>query len=514
MTTKTITSSANAKILNQFYTDPNVARDCIELVHAHYEDQPFDAIIEPSAGTGAFSRQLGDACIALDLDPKAPGIRTADFLTWWPEAPLGRGLVIGNPPFSDKAALKFLNHAAGFAQVVAFILPAIFGKKSQQNRVDPNMHLMHQQDIPPRSFSHAGKVVDVPCVFQIWERRATPRLMHVLQNQHPHFERCTQAEADLVIRRVGAHAGRLKPLGTSWSAQSNIFLRAVGCSRKDLLRRFGTLDLPGAAANGVGGGSINMTEIVGLYEAALTEEAAAMSLAAAAAPSGNDGESAERATVRLIPAPELRWTATGARVAERDPAHSARGPEPIAPLGVGQGDEEHPDSAADVGAATSEKVEGRAADSHSRTSQTCDLPEDFAYDVEGFEQVLRCEPIRDIWEVIGTSRDITRSTRRGEYGVLEISHGDESHALSLLLPFDETGALSGPGRIVSETPHSVIDLRHLDMELSREIWAEVADDIRCALPTLGREAVDSDDDCLPTPWSWGSHGGHAPRALS
>lgn len=509
MTTKTPTAAATAKSLDQFYTDPGVARECIELVHAHYEDQPFDTIIEPSAGTGAFSNQLGSACIALDLDPKAPGIRTGDFLAWAPEAPIGRCLVIGNPPFSGKAALKFLNHAAGFARVVAFILPASFKKKSHQNRVARNLHLVHQQDIPPRAFTHVGKTVDVPCVLQVWEARAFPRPLHKLRSSHPHFERCTQAEADLVIRRVGARAGQLKPLGTPCSANSNIFLRAVGCDRADLQRRFGTLDLTGAAANGVGGGSINMSEIVEFYEAALTEEAALTFTEAAAAPSGNDGESAERATARLIPARELHRTANGARVAERDPAHPARGPEPIAPLGVRQGDEEHLDSAADVGASTSGEVGGRAADRQSRTSQTCYLPEDFAYDIEGFEQLLRHESIRDICEVIGTSRDITSSTRRGEHGIFEISHGDASHALSLLLPFDETGALSGPARIVSETPHSVIDLRHLDMELSREIWAEVADDIRRALPALGGEAEASG----PTPWVWGSHGGHAPHAL-
>ena len=127
----TNTSPTTAKALDQFYTVPMVAQNCIDQVLDYYSGQPFETIIEPAAGMGAFSRQLGSDCIALDLDPKAAGIQTADFLTWQPETLKGRCLVIGNPPFSRDAAMKFLNYAAAFADVVAFILPATFKKKSQ-----------------------------------------------------------------------------------------------------------------------------------------------------------------------------------------------------------------------------------------------------------------------------------------------------------------------------------------------------------------------------------------------
>lgn len=287
----TDTSPTTAKGLDQFYTAPDLAADCIDQVLSDYADQPFDTIIEPSAGTGAFSERLGSDCIALDLDPKAAEIQTADFLTWQPKTYSGRCLVIGNPPFSKSAALKFLNHAAEFAEVVVFILPATFKKKSQQNRVAGNMHLVHQHDIPARSFIHVGTVVDVPCVLQIWERGDAPRQQHKLCRRHAHFLRCAQADADLVIRRIGAYAGTIKQLGSLWSAQSNIFLRAVGCSRADLLRRFANLDLVGAAAKGVGGGSINMAEIVELYEAALTEERGTPVLKQVADKQTHEGES-------------------------------------------------------------------------------------------------------------------------------------------------------------------------------------------------------------------------------
>ncbi len=270
-----------AKELSQYYTDPRIAQSCIAVVRALYGADYFDTIIEPSAGEGAFSRQLGANCIALDIDPKAPGIEKADFLKWSPAARPGRCLVIGNPPFGKKAALAFLNHAASFSkvEVIALILPKIFCKKTQQNRVDKNLHLVHEEEIPTNSFTHEGKIVDVPCVFQVWERRPdAERAKHKLKSRHPDFERCMQNEADLVIRRVGAHAGLLKPLEQDWSANSNIFLRATGCSRDELKDRFARLAMAAQACNGAGGGSINMSEIVELYEEELARKA---SLAAA-----------------------------------------------------------------------------------------------------------------------------------------------------------------------------------------------------------------------------------------
>lgn len=268
-----------ANEMSQYYTDTQIAGGYVNKVLARFADQPFDTVIEPSAGTGAFSRHLGPNCIALDIDPKAPGIEKVDFLEWTPAAPTGRCLVIGNPPFGDGQALKFINHAT-FADVIAFILPTTFCKKTQQNRVDKNLHLVHEEEVPADAFTHDGKTAHVPCVLQIWERRPdAERAKHKLKPRHPDFERCTQTEADLVIRRVGAHAGVLKPLDQDWSANSNIFLRATGCSREELIKRFARLDMAAQARNGAEGNSISMREIVELYEEDLAREAAQTGLA-------------------------------------------------------------------------------------------------------------------------------------------------------------------------------------------------------------------------------------------
>ncbi|WP_370160748.1 hypothetical protein [Limimaricola soesokkakensis] len=263
-----------AKELSQYYTDTQIAGGYVTKVLARFSDQPFDTIIEPSAGEGAFSRHLGPDCIALDIDPKAPDIEKADFLEWTPAAPTGRCLVIGNPPFGGGLALKFINHAT-FGDVIAFILPRIFRKKTRQNRVDETLHLVHEEDVPADAFTHEGKTVDVPCVLQIWERRPdAERTKHQLKTQHPDYEYCRQENADLAIRRVGVNAGELMPVDEAGKPNSNLFMRAVGCTPEMLNARFARLNMTAHARNGAGGGSINKSEIVELYEEELAREAA------------------------------------------------------------------------------------------------------------------------------------------------------------------------------------------------------------------------------------------------
>ncbi|WP_417525580.1 hypothetical protein [Marinovum sp.] len=488
MTNKITDTSAAAPRLSQYQIDPKVAAACVAKVRALYADLNFETNIDPSAGQGAFSGQLRSDCIALDLAPTHPGIETADYLDWKPAAPTGRCLVIGTPPFAKGAALAYLNHAAEFADVVAFVLPTTFRKTSYQNRVDPNMHLVHEEEIPSRAFTKSGTGIDVPCVFQIWERQAEPRAAHVLKRSHPHFERCTQAEADLVIRRVGACAGALKPLDTPWSAESNIFLRAVGCSREDLRTRFETLKMASAAASGAGGDSINMAEIVELYETAIVAETAA-ACAEADAPGEVPARQGLDATARVIPFPGH------SRRPEREQGNDTGTFRGATVLGIDAGLTSGPGSIETASPSLTQEKENQI-------NAYDEFLEDFGFDVEQLEELVRYDPIWQVWEQFGSYQDIGASARPGEHGVFEISHGDEHYAISFLLPFDERGALSGPGRIALENRHSVIDSRELDMDVSWEIWAEVAGDIQDALPNLTGKTDISDDECLSDHRFW------------
>ena len=42
--------------LEQYFTTPEIALSCVELVEKHYDLTKFDNIFEPSVGNGAFFR--------------------------------------------------------------------------------------------------------------------------------------------------------------------------------------------------------------------------------------------------------------------------------------------------------------------------------------------------------------------------------------------------------------------------------------------------------------------------
>lgn len=207
---------------DKFYTKPEVAGHCIDFAGT----DGYDLIIEPSAGAGAFSGQI-PGCLALDIRPEAAGIREQNWLDFEETRVAGRRvLVIGNPPFGQQnnLAVAFMNHAARFADVVAFVLPISFKKASVQARLDPHLHLARELAIPSASFTVGGRSYAVGVVFQVWEWRPESRLGPERRLVSPHFRFVDRAEADLRIGRVGGNAGRASRDLTG-SAQSNYFVK-------------------------------------------------------------------------------------------------------------------------------------------------------------------------------------------------------------------------------------------------------------------------------------------------
>ena len=86
---------------------------------------------------------------------------------------------VGNPPFGRQSSLakKFIKHIASWekAGVIAFILPKSFKKTSMQKCFPINWHLMECYNLPNDSFVIQGQSHNVPCVFQIWEKREYQR---------------------------------------------------------------------------------------------------------------------------------------------------------------------------------------------------------------------------------------------------------------------------------------------------------------------------------------------------
>jgi len=149
--------------LDQYYTPTRVAVYCIETAYKVIGKENITSIIEPSAGTGSFSNNIG-GCEAYDLEPKADGVMQADFLLLDIGYKKGR-LVIGNPPFGSRGNLmqKFCKKSFTMADYVAFILPI-----NQMNNVVSiyEFDLIHSEDLGEKDYS--GKKVH--CCFNIYKR--------------------------------------------------------------------------------------------------------------------------------------------------------------------------------------------------------------------------------------------------------------------------------------------------------------------------------------------------------
>lgn len=74
--------------------------------------------------------------------------------------------------------------------------------------------------------------------------------------------------------------------------------------------------------------------------------------------------------------------------------------------------------------------------------------EEIGMSVSDFEGLVLDFSIHDVWEEFGGYRTIRRSARHREFGVLEVCNADEDFVLSVLLPFDQHGALQGQCRVI------------------------------------------------------------------
>lgn len=201
--------------LDQFYTKPKVANACIRTALKCFPE-PNTLFVEPSAGYGAFFYPLqkkGLQVRGIDIDPKSPDIKKGDFFN---SPNLFEGnhksiVVIGNPPFGKNSsnAVRFFNHAANYADGIAFIIPRTFRKLSLQRRLNEYFHLEIDRDIKPHSFIRNGNSYDVPCAWQIWLGKSIkrpfpkePQIEHLLNYTTPE-------QASFAMRRVGYYAGRI-----------------------------------------------------------------------------------------------------------------------------------------------------------------------------------------------------------------------------------------------------------------------------------------------------------------
>ena len=258
-----MSSGLNRDCIDKYYTSLTAVSKCIQLFKEHVHVYPDDIIVEPSAGSGAFLGVLSDMhpnVIAFDIQPEGEGILKRDFLTV-DLSPDSRYHFVGNPPFGRQSSLakKFIKRSCQYGQSVSFVLPKSFKKESFQKTFPLNFHLIVNEDLPPYSFELDGRPWDVPCVFQIWERRGCDR--EVAERVEPTYWRYVKKDEDpdLAFRRVGVYAGRMDREIESKSIQSHYFLK-LDIDVDEFMAKYESQDWF-TGENTVGPRSISKTEL-------------------------------------------------------------------------------------------------------------------------------------------------------------------------------------------------------------------------------------------------------------
>ncbi len=252
---------------DQFYTHPSIAKQCIDTVQRIIPTSTSYTWIEPSAGAGSFFHQFPTDVlrIGLDIEPKGEGILQQDFLTWTPPFDSKTSVVVvGNPPFGRQSstAKAFLRKSCTFANVIAFILPKSFSKPSMYSVIPKHFHCLIQEDLPENAFVLDGTAYDVPCIFQIWQKKETERPTVVKQEPKGFtYVRVTEGY-HIAFRRVGVYAGKATLCnGSTFSPQSHYFLcldEQYRGKQEDIVRELNAHVFP---SNTVGPRSLSKPEV-------------------------------------------------------------------------------------------------------------------------------------------------------------------------------------------------------------------------------------------------------------
>ena len=212
---------------DKFYTNSDIADICFQLFEKYIKKNTL--IIEPSAGNGAFLRGLKNYNYkAFDIQPEHAKIEKKDFLTVDLNSFDEPLVFLGNPPFGKQSSMakKFIKHITKCENTttIGFILPKSFKKESMQKCFPLDFWLVEQIDISDNAFNIAGKVHNVPCVFQIWEKKEKHRIIPPYPvSKFVDFVK-NDGNPDFTIRRVGVYAGKIDT-DLNKSSQSHYFIK-------------------------------------------------------------------------------------------------------------------------------------------------------------------------------------------------------------------------------------------------------------------------------------------------
>jgi hypothetical protein len=226
------TKGLNRNTIDKYYTKDTVVILCLNFIKKYLQIKNTDLIIEPSAGNGSFIeaiKSLSNNYLFYDLEPENKEILKQDYLLCDYETykAYDNIHIIGNPPFGRQSslAIKFIKKSCEFCNSISFILPKSFKKDSLKKSFPLNFHLVFETDLPDKSFLVDGLEHTVPCVFQIWEKKSTNRVVsEKLEPNNFMFVEKTQ-NPDISFRRVGVNAGTIDINIDNKSVQSHYFIK-------------------------------------------------------------------------------------------------------------------------------------------------------------------------------------------------------------------------------------------------------------------------------------------------
>ena len=219
--------------IDKFYTKDCIVNCCLDLVKKYVKINNDDLIIEPSAGNGSFIsgiKTLSNNHLFYDLEPEHTEIIKQDYLTLDYQhlsSQFNNIHIIGNPPFGRQSsmAIKFIKWSCNFCNSLSFILPKSFKKDTLKQKFPLMFHLVFEQDLPKNSFLVDDIEHDVPCVFQIWQKKDYNR-EKVEKKEPTNFVFVTKNDnPDISFRRVGGTAGTIDVNTAEKSVQSHYFIK-------------------------------------------------------------------------------------------------------------------------------------------------------------------------------------------------------------------------------------------------------------------------------------------------
>ena len=209
------TTGLSRNTIDKYYTKLSIVKECISLFSKSFQINHDTLIIEPSAGNGAFIddiKKLSCNHIFYDLEPEHDEIIKQDYLLFdykTIKQKYNKIHAIGNPPFGRQTsiAIKFIKKSCEYCDSVSFILPKSFKKDSLKKCFALQFHLICEYDIPDNSFLVDEIEYNVPCVFQIWEKKGFNRVIieKLFPNNYEFVKK--NGNPDISFRRVGINAG-------------------------------------------------------------------------------------------------------------------------------------------------------------------------------------------------------------------------------------------------------------------------------------------------------------------